>query len=353
MHLVFYVLTIKYKHMKIITTLIGLLVLSPVAFANSTLNLVLNGGNAFTVYLDAEKYQTSSTIRFQNLFAGRHTLSVINKDLHNPTSLYNGFVDIEDGEVLYGVVSNGNLTISTQRNNNTNQNSFGGHNNCNEVQPSLHNNHQFGMNEQVYNQLFQDFSFATDSRKARMLINKAQRHGISSNQAKQLLNEFSFDSQRLSTAKQLTDAIIDRQNYWTVGETFTFSSSKQQFLRHLNNGNYNQNGNSNGNCIPRPNPNHPNHSFGMNQQSFQTLKRLIRDESFDNKKKQQVLVAVKHGKISAQQMTQLLTEFTFDANRLETAKAVIPFISDKENYWMAGETFTFSSNKSSFLKALN
>jgi hypothetical protein len=339
--------------MKTITTLIGLLLLSGVAFANSTLSLVLNGGNSFTVYLDGEKYQTSSTIRFQGLFPGRHTLSVINKDLYNPTSLYNGFVDIEDGEALYGVVSDGNLTISTQRNNNTNQNPFVNQNNCNEYQPSGHNNHQYGMNQQVFNQLHHDFSFSTDSRKAKMLINKAQRHGISSNQAKQLLNEFSFDSQRLSTAKQLTGVIIDRQNYWTVGETFTFSSNKQQFLRHLNNSNYNHNGNPNGNCIPRPNPNHPNHSFGMNQDAFQTLKRVIRDESFDNKKKQQVLVAVKHGKISAQQMTQLLTEFTFDSNRLETAKAVIPFISDKENYWMAGEAFTFSSNKSSFLKALN
>ena len=348
--------------MKTITTLIGLILLSGVALASSTLNLALNGGNSYTVYLDGEKYQTSSTIRFQDLFPGRHTLSVINKDKYNPTSLYNGFVDIEDGEELYGTISNGNLTISTHGNNNNNQGSYENYNDNNQsnnygnYESSNYNSHPYGMNRNVFNQLEADFSYATDSRKSRMLLNKAQRHGITTRQAKRLLSQFSFDSQRLSTAKKLTNSVVDRENYWTVGETFSFSSSKRNFLKHLNSRNYHQNGNLGDGCtFPRPNPNYPNHSnsYGMNQQAFQVLKRTIKDESFDNNRKQQVLTAVKHGKISAQQMTEILKEFTFDSNRLTTAKAVIPYVSDKENYWMAGETFTFSSNKNNFLKALN
>lgn len=345
--------------MKTVTTLIGLVLLSGVTLASSTLNLALNRGNSYTVYLDGQQYQTSSTIQFQDLFPGRHTLSVIKKDNYNNTSIYNGFVDLEDNQELYGTISNGNLSISTENNSHSNGEAYSGndytdHNqydNFNYDSGTNHyNHHQYGMSQHVFNELHRDFSCATDSRKERLLIQKAQRNGISTNQAKHLLREFSFDSHRLSAAKKLTPSIIDRENYWVVGGVFDFTSNKKSFLRHINQNNYNPNGGYNGNCSPRPN--RPN-SYGMNQQSFQILKRTIGNESFDDNKKEQVLTAVRHGRISAQQMTTLLREFTFDSNRLETAKAVIPYISDKRNYWMAGETFTFSSNKKEFLSALN
>jgi len=344
--------------MKTITTLIGLALLSGVAMASSTLNLALNGGNSYTVYLDGEQYQTSSTIRFQDLFPGRHTLSVIQKSNYNSSSLYNGFVDIEDGQELYGTITNGNLTISTYNNGGFN------HNNQYDEYEYYHNDYtpsgdyyNYGMSHQVFNQLRNDFRHSTDSRKARMLVQRAQRHGITSNQAKHLLQKFSFDSQRLTTAKQITNSVVDRENYFIVGETFTFASNKRSFLKFINrNGNYNNNG-GNGTCSPRPRPNYPrprpnNNSYGMNHQSFQVLYNAVKRESFDNNRKQVVLTAVKNGRISSQQMTQLLRLFTFDNNRLATAKAVIPYISDRGNYWMAGETFTFSNNKQAFLNAL-
>jgi len=350
--------------MKTITTLIGLALLSGMAMASSTLNLALNGGNSYTVYLDGEQYQTSSTIRFQDLFPGRHTLSVINKSNYNSSSLYNGFVDIEDGQELYGTITNGNLTISTTNNNgdfgnSSNQsNDYNQYDNSNyEYTPNGHHNN-YGMNHQVFNQLKNNFRHSTDSRKSRMLVQKAQRHGITSSQARHLLQKFSFDSHRLSAAKQITNSVVDIENYFIVGETFTFASNKRNFLRHINRGGFNNNNNGgNSTCTPRPRPNNPrprpnNNSYGMNNQAFQTLHNAVRRESFDNNKKQLIVTAVKHGRISSQQMTQLLREFTFDNNRLSAAKAAIPFISDRGNYWMAGETFTFSNNKNAFLRAL-
>ncbi|MCT4580593.1 MAG: DUF4476 domain-containing protein [Flavobacteriales bacterium] len=341
--------------MKTITTLIGLALLSGVAMASSTLNLALNGGNSYTVYLDGEQYQTSSTIRFLDLFPGRHTLSVIQKNNYTSSSLYNGFIDIEDGQELFGTITNGNLTISTSNNGsfytpypNDYNNQY---DNSNYGNMPNGNHYNYGMSRYVFNQLRNDFRHSTDSRKARMLVQRAQRHGITSNQAKHLLQKFSFDSHRLNAAKQITNSVVDIENYFIVGETFVFDSNKRNFLRHINrNGAYNNGGN--GTCSPRPNYPRPNNSYGMNHQAFQVLQNAVRKESFDNNRKQVVLTAIKNGRISSQQMTQLLRAFTFDNNRLETAKAAIPYISDKGNYWMAGETFTFSNNKQAFLNAL-
>lgn len=348
--------------MKTVSTFIGLLLLSGVALASSTLNLAINGGNSYTVYLDGKQYQTSRDIRFQNLFPGRHTLSVIKKQ--NATFVYNGFIDVEDNQVLFGTVTNGNLSISNHQQNNY-QNDYNSGNNHNDYdnstynyEPAGSNNHHHGMSQSVFDQLHHDLSYSTDYRKGRMIVNKAQRHGISSNQVHHLLSEFSIDSHRLSAAKQLTSYVVDRENFWTVGQTFTFASNKNKFLRHINRGSCNSNigSGNNGGCgtipnIPRPRPQY--NSYGMNQQSFQVLKNAVRSESFDNNKKTQIISVVRNSRISAQQMTELLKEFTFDNNRLATAKSVIPYVSDKRNYWMAGETFTFSNNKNSFLKALN
>ena len=336
--------------MKAITTLIGLVFMASLALASSTLNLTIHGGVSYTVYLDGQQYQTTSTIRFQGLFPGRHTLSVIKNEV-NSTSIFNGYIDIEDNKEVFGTVANGTLTVTSQHIASGSPQYDYDHSNY-EYRPHGNQN-RYGMSQSVFNQLFHDFTLATDSKKARLLIQKAQRYGITALQAKQLLGEFAIDTHRLGAAKQITVYVVDRENYWMAGETFIFLSNKNSFLSHLNESAYNQGNNyPNGHHYPNPRPPYPT-NYGMNEQAFELLKRNLINESFDENKKKQIMTAVTNGSVSTQQMTTLLKEFTFDGKRLEVAKAVIPYVIDRENYWMVGETFTFSSNKNNFLEALN
>ncbi len=324
--------------MKALITTFFLILFTSISFASSVLNLTINGGNSFIVNLNGRDYQTASTIRFSNLHAGRHTISVLQQNHNYSSTIFNGFVDINSGEELFATIRNGQLFVNDQPGFNQNLNS------------GFHSS--VGMNRAVFSQLKRETAGAFDSKRRKLIVDYTLRYGISSFQAKQLLTQFSFDSGRLETAKQITNRVVDRENYWTVGETFSFRSNKQTFLDYLNSNVPAQTEN----CIPRPNPygnNNYNYSpLGMNQNAFQILQRSIQDEGFDSNKKKQIIAVVKQGRISAQQMTTLLKEFSFDSNRLATAKSVIPYISDRENYWIAGETFSFSSNKNNFLKAL-
>jgi hypothetical protein len=58
-------------------------------------------------------------------------------------------------------------------------------------------------------------------------------NSFSTNQVKQLVQLFSFESSKLAIAKQAYKSTVDRQNYFTVSDAFSFSSSKQELMQYI------------------------------------------------------------------------------------------------------------------------
>lgn len=90
----------------------------------------------------------------------------------------------------------------------------------------------------------------------------------------------------------------------------------------------------------------------MSETTFQKIFLEVSNEVFDDKKTKVIVSLVENTALSSNQAIRLLELFTFDDKRLTCALEIIPFICDRENYWKAGDVFTFSSNKKALLNKL-
>ncbi len=82
---------------------------------------------------------------------------------------------------------------------------------------------------------------------------------------------------------------------------------------------------------------------GVDAVSFQKFLELLDDESFDSGKQKKVEAYAKKANLSAAQIAEICSKFTFDSYRLEAAKAGYTTCTDKMNYFMLKEKFTFNS----------
>lgn len=95
-----------------------------------------------------------------------------------------------------------------------------------------------------------------------------------------------------------------------------------------------------------------NSSICMNEANFQKLLASITNEVFDDKRTKLIVSSISNGAFLTSQAIKLLNLYTFDDKRLVCAIEIIPYICDKDNFWQAGDVFTFSSNKKTFLNRL-
>jgi hypothetical protein len=93
-------------------------------------------------------------------------------------------------------------------------------------------------------------------------------------------------------------------------------------------------------------------SVCMNEANFQKLLATITNEVFDDKRTKLIVSSVSSGALLTTQAIKLLALFTFDDKRLVCALELMPYICDKDNYWQAGDVFTFISNKKTFLNRI-
>jgi len=98
------------------------------------------------------------------------------------------------------------------------------------------------------------------------------------------------------------------------------------------------------------NPNHPNNPYpgynpAMSDQLFSSLKTTIANESFDNSKMNIAKQAAAVNYFTSAQVKQVMELFSYDNSRLDIAKAFYPRVTDKQNYFMVNDAFSFSSSK--------
>lgn len=72
-----------------------------------------------------------------------------------------------------------------------------------------------------------------DERKFELVRNVLPNRAISTVQLAEVLRQFSFDKYRLESAKIAWGSVTDRENIYTIFDTFSFESSKRDLKKHI------------------------------------------------------------------------------------------------------------------------
>lgn len=83
----------------------------------------------------------------------------------------------------------------------------------------------------------------------------------------------------------------------------------------------------------------------MSNGRFDLLIEQIRKASFESSKVSVANTGLKGNKISVDQLIRILREFTFESTKLDFAKNCYRSVTDKKNYFLVNDTFTFQSSK--------
>jgi hypothetical protein len=84
----------------------------------------------------------------------------------------------------------------------------------------------------------------------------------------------------------------------------------------------------------------------MSNEDFMRVKASVQGQSFSNNKMEVAKQAIAAKGASAAQVRELMSEFTFDSDKLELAKFAYNHTADKDNYFEVNNAFSFSSNVS-------
>lgn len=106
-------------------------------------------------------------------------------------------------------------------------------------------------------------------------------------------------------------------------------------------------GNGNGNYPPNTN------TAGMSRFDFEQLKSRVNRESFDERKFELLRNVLPGRPLSSAQLSDLLRQFSFDKYRLETAKVGWESVTDRQNYYIVFDTFSFDSSKRDLKQFIN
>jgi len=85
-------------------------------------------------------------------------------------------------------------------------------------------------------------------------------------------------------------------------------------------------------------------SRAMDQASFAGAKKSIEDKDFDDTRLTLAKQVVKSNCMSSAQIKQVMEVFGFEETKLEFAKYAYDYCTDKNNYYMINDAFSFSSS---------
>lgn len=106
---------------------------------------------------------------------------------------------------------------------------------------------------------------------------------------------------------------------------------------------------------PSGNTPYPDNNYNreMSAENFNALKTTITNERFNESK---LSIAKQAGAVNyftAAQVKQLMVLFSFDESRLDIAKTLYPRTTDKQNYFMVNDAFSFSGSKEELTKFIS
>ncbi|KQB99590.1 DUF4476 domain-containing protein [Pedobacter sp. Hv1] len=171
-----------------------------------------------------------------------------------------------------------------------------------------------------------------DDDKIKLIQAYVAYNDLSTIQVAILLKSIINDDKKLSLAKSLTPAISDIQNYYTLKESFTFISTKDNFINFLNS---------------RPKPRAEQGSSLA--ADFEQLKSAVKREAFDDDKTKLIQAAFQNKSLSTGHMDVLLRLYTFEDKALICAKWAYRYVNDQQNYFTLKDVFKYKTNQDALL----
>lgn len=191
-------------------------------------------------------------------------------------------------------------------------------------------------------------------------------------QAKTMVEAFDFESSKLDFAKYAYSHTYDIDNYHIVSGAFDFSSSTTALVDYMNS-------NTPANLpyagqIVQPAPVQPGYGGGsyytpppaviyvpgytgrvgcgmpMTDAEFNSMKASVASKNFDNMRLEFASQAVSSRCLTVNQVKQLCALFQFDNYRLDFAKAAYNHTYDIDNYYQVADVFQFQSNGQALMK---
>jgi len=231
-------------------------------YVPSILNLRLYDNSQFTCTIDGVNYnQSNTTLRVANLSPGNHVVNAYVLQWmygggYTQRLVYSGILYIQASAELYATITGSSLNVDrivalqvpansgSWNNNNypyypSNNNYYGG----NYYGGGHHNGNYSGhcgnppysapvcnipraMTDADFNMLVINLRNASfESTMLSIAKTVLRTNYFTTQQVKSILHEFSFESTKLDFAKEAYDKTIDKNNYYTVNEEFSFSST--------------------------------------------------------------------------------------------------------------------------------
>lgn len=183
-------------------------------YDNAHLEIEFENYNSYFVQIGNEEFSTNGTsISIENLNRGFYPVRIYEFRHRKKYLIYSGGVNLAEASWTYSIFYRGNLIVT-------------------EVIPFLPT--VYVMNDAEFNRfLFSVREENFDSSRLEMMEMQLNYQFFTSFQIAQIMDEFSFESNKLDFAKMAFGRTVDPENYYRVSEKFTFSSSKKELKEYI------------------------------------------------------------------------------------------------------------------------
>ncbi len=247
--------------MKTMFTMMTAMMISIAAISqqfNTVLNFRLQNNTTFALMVNGVQVSNLNTrATVENLRPGRHQISVavpVQQRFHHHRrhvapmqTIYTGWINVAPNRIVYASLDRFNSFVveHTVAMNNPrgrwNSNPY--HTNWDNPYDNFDIYHTHHVNYQPQPQIMDALTFQQlketinrtqfESTKQSILNQSVSNFWFTTHQVRELIGLFTFESTKLDVAKRMYDRTVDRQNYFTVSNTFTFSSSVVELNDYL------------------------------------------------------------------------------------------------------------------------
>lgn len=191
-----------------------------------------------TIEVDGRRYSDNNSITIGDLATGYHMVKIYgepprrNGFIQKPTVIYNKNVYVKPKFYIDIIVNRfGRPLVDEQVMNNSWYNENGQH-----TQPDANEDIPRAINNETFNALKETISHESfDDSRLTIAKSMIDQNYFTSAQAKQLVQLFVFESNKVQIAKYMYGKTIDKKNYFVVYSAFTFSKSKEELAEYIRN----------------------------------------------------------------------------------------------------------------------
>ncbi len=227
-------------------------------FDNTKLTISSSSGASIRVMVDGNRYsRTGGAVIIRNIPAGYHTIKVFQKKQSrfgngyssNYQQVYSAQVNIKNqyhtdimlnrfGKALVDEQVMGSGYYDEDDDDWGNDGNYGGWNNGNNGGWNTGNGNWNGMtmDARTFDQFKQVLRNETmDDSRLNLAKQTISANNFTSAQVKELVNLFTFESNKVDLAKYAYRYTVDKGSYFVLNDAFTFSSSKEELSNYIRN----------------------------------------------------------------------------------------------------------------------